>query len=215
MVGDTVGVVGADVGDPELVYQELRELEDSGGELLDLMEELPIVRQLRGHRVEFADHADAGARGRDDGLVVLEDPYETPDQRYRLALVASVKVHLAAAGLIQWEVHLYTEAFKDLDGRLPRLREERVVKARDKERDAHVGCLLLPYETLGNGVVCPSPHDSLYRRGGFYVPAARGKKMPTFEGATRAGEAKKMPRDHPLDSLLLTPEVGRVCRTHK
>src|ERR687889_633790 len=149
MVGDTVGVVGADVGGPELVYQELRELEDSGGELFDLVEEPPIVRQLRGHRVEFADHADAGARGCDDSLVVLEDPYETPDQRYRLALVASVEVHLAAAGLIQREVHLYTEAFKDLDGRLPRLREERVVKARDKERDAHVGCLLLPYAPPG------------------------------------------------------------------
>jgi hypothetical protein len=55
--------------------------------------------------------------------------------------------------LIHGEIHLYPEAFENLDGRLSRLREERIVEASDKERDTQVGCLLLSYATPGNGVV--------------------------------------------------------------
>src|SRR5919206_5070108 len=137
VVGDAVRVVRPDVRDLELPYQELRKLEDPRRELLDPPPEPLIARQPRRHRVELAHHADAGARGSHDGLVGGEDLDEAPHQRYRLALVAGVKVHLAAAGLSQRKLDLVPEALKDLDGRPTRLRKERVIEARDKQRYAH------------------------------------------------------------------------------
>jgi hypothetical protein len=46
-------------------------------------------------------------------------------------------VHLPAAGLLDRELDLVAEALEDLDRRLPRLREERVVEAGYEERYAH------------------------------------------------------------------------------
>ena len=103
-------VVGAEVRHPELPDQELRELEDLRGELFDAGGEALVVREVGGHGVELADHAHAGARGRYYGVVVLEDLDEAPDERYRLALVAGVEVHLAAAGLLERKFHPYPRA---------------------------------------------------------------------------------------------------------
>src|SRR5215210_6475805 len=112
MVGDAVRVVCAYVRHPELLCQKLGELEDPGGELLDVGGETFVVCEAGCHRVELTYHADAGARGRHDRLIVFEGLDEAPDERYRLALVAGVEVHLAAAGLREGEGYLYPEAFE-------------------------------------------------------------------------------------------------------
>src|SRR4051812_24340598 len=137
MVGDAMRVIGADVCHLKPLYQELGELEDSGGKLLDIGGEALVVREVGRHGVELAYHADAGARGRHDCLVVLEGLDETLDERYRLALVAGVEMHLAAAGLREGESYLYPEAFEDLDRCPAGLGKEGVVEAGDKERNAH------------------------------------------------------------------------------
>ena len=92
-------VVRPDVGDAEPLRQELRELEDLGGEFVHPAREVRVLREVGGHRVEVADHADTGARGGDDGVVGLEDLDKAADQRDRLPLVTGVEVHLPAARL--------------------------------------------------------------------------------------------------------------------
>src|SRR5829696_3009529 len=130
-------VEGADIGHLELVDQKLGELEDFGRELFYLVEELPVVYELRGHRVELADHTDAGARRRHNSLVASKDLHKAPDERYGFPRVAGVEVHLAAAGLLEGEVYLVPEAFQELYGCPSGLRKERIVEARDKERHTH------------------------------------------------------------------------------
>jgi hypothetical protein len=85
------------------------------------------------------DHRDARAGRADDGVRarLAERAHEPPDQRDRLAAVAGVRVHLAAAGLLAREDDLVPEPLEHGDGRLPGLREERVVQAGDEERDPH------------------------------------------------------------------------------
>src|SRR5688500_17773536 len=124
VVRDPVRVVGADVCDAKLFDQELGEFEDLWPEILDLLRETRVPGQLGGHGIQLAHHAHAGTGGRDDGVVTVEDLDEAPYQRYRLALVAGVEVHLAAARLREGKVHLHPETFQDLDGRPARLREE-------------------------------------------------------------------------------------------
>ena len=99
--------------------------------------ETRVSGEVRGHRIQLAHHAHAGAGGRDDGVVTAEDLDEAPHQRDGLALVAGVEVHLAAARLREGKVHLHPETFEDLDGRPARLGEERIVEAGYKERHAH------------------------------------------------------------------------------
>src|SRR5215210_2932468 len=99
--------------------------------------ETPVPGEVSGHRVELADHAHAGAGGRDDGLVTAEDLDEAPHQGDGLPLVAGVEVHLAAARLRVGKVSPPTETFENLDGSLSRLWKERVVEAGYKERHAH------------------------------------------------------------------------------
>src|SRR5829696_5160621 len=150
MVRDPVRVVGADVRDLQPFDQELGELEDLRAEFPDLFGKTLVSCEFGCHGVELAHHAHAGARGGDDGLVAVEDLDEAPNQRYRLALVACVEVHLAAAGLGVRKVHFYSEPFEDLDGRPSRLCKERVVKASYEERHAH---------RYGSSFVSQGPHD--------------------------------------------------------
>src|SRR5215212_539235 len=137
MIRDPVRVVRAYVRDLEPLHQELRELEDPWGEGLHPLGEPSVSRQLCRHGVEFADHPDARARGGHDGLVGREGIHEAPYQGYRLALIAGVEVHLAAAGLLERELDLMAQPLEESHGRPARLGKERVVEARDKERYAH------------------------------------------------------------------------------
>ena len=52
-------------------------------------------------------------------------------------MVAGVEVHLSPASPLRRKIHLDPEALEYLDGGPARLGEERVVEARDKQRDAH------------------------------------------------------------------------------
>jgi hypothetical protein len=137
MIRHAVGVVGADVGELELLDQKLGELEHLGGEGLYVCGEPCVPRQLGGHGVELAHHAHTGAGGGDDGLVRREDLDEAPYQGYRLALVAGVEVHLAAAGLGEGKLDLVPEPLEHLDGRPAGLGEERVVEAGYEQRYSH------------------------------------------------------------------------------
>src|SRR3712207_3038713 len=121
-------VGGADVCNLELPDQELGELEDLGGEGLDPPCEFPIPRELGGHGVELAYHADAGVGGGDDGLVRQEDLDEAPHEGYRLALVAGVEVHLPAAGLGEGKLDFVPEPLEHLDCRPAGLWKERAYR---------------------------------------------------------------------------------------
>src|SRR5215204_467305 len=158
VVGHAVRVVGADVGDAELFHQKLGELEDPGAKLLDPFSETPVSCQVRGHRVELAHHAHAGARGCDDGLVTAEDLDEAPHEGYGFALVACVEVHLPAARLRVRKVYLHPEAFENLDGSPSRLGKERVVEAGYEERHSH---RYIPLPGEMNLLALPAARDLL------------------------------------------------------
>src|SRR5829696_2240041 len=137
VVSNAVRIIGPHVRGFELLHQKFRELEHPGGEHLHVVEELFVVGEIRGHRVELAHHADARARRRDYRLVALEDLDEAPDEGDGFPLIPGVEVHLAAAGLFGGEHDLVAEALEQAHGRPPRLREQRVVKARDEQGHAH------------------------------------------------------------------------------
>src|SRR5215218_5011333 len=118
---------------------------------------MPVPGEVRGHRVELAHHAHAGAGGCDDGLVTAEDLNESPHEGYGLALVARVEVHLAAARLRVGKVYLHTDAFEKLDGSPTRLGEERVVEAGYKERHAH---RYIPFSLVSKSPMIDHPGPS-------------------------------------------------------
>ena len=78
----------------------------------------------------------ARARRGHDRFEPVEDLDEPAGEQLRLAGVAGIGVHLAAAGLLEREHDLDPEPLEHGDGRLPDLREERVGEARDEEGDA-------------------------------------------------------------------------------
>src|SRR4051794_14076624 len=191
MVGDAGGGVGSDVRHPELLDKKLRELEDFWRDIFDVGGEAFVVRQLGGQGVELADHADAGAGGRHDGLVVFEDLHEAPDERYRLALVAGVEVHLATAGLLEREFHPYPEAFENLDRRPAGLGKEGVVEAGDKERRMHGRSPSLPWTPE---VLCTLP-----------CPASRARCILR----TRPPPISRLDLHHSLSRTPRTGEEGQ------
>ena len=160
MVGDPVRVVGADVGQPQDVDQQLGQLvglrRDAGDGLGQR-----LVTGLRGQGgVLVADHADTGSGRADHGVVRREGLGVPPDQRIRLRPVAGVDVHLTAAGLGHREVDVVPEPLEQPHHRLARLRERRVVDAREEQADAHRAATT-------SCVVCGCrPHPSAGRRAG-------------------------------------------------
>jgi hypothetical protein len=71
--------------------------------------------------------------------IPTHDADEAADERERLAAVAGVRVHLAAARLLLGEDDLVPQPFEHRDRRLPRLGEQRVVQTGDEEGDPHSG----------------------------------------------------------------------------
>jgi len=136
VVGDAVGVDGADAVEVETVGEEFGELEDAGEEVGDGGFEAGVAG-LAGHfGVVVAHHGDAGG-GRDDyGFGVGELGDEALEEGEGFGLVAGVVVHLAAAGLGWGEVDGVAEALEDTDDGLAGTGEERVVITGDEERDA-------------------------------------------------------------------------------
>jgi hypothetical protein len=141
VVGDAVGIVGADIVEAEALGEELGELEDFGEEFGDGGLEVGIAGVRCHFGVVVADHGDAGGGGDDDSFGVLELVDEALEEGVGLGLVAGVVVHLAAAGLAWGEVDGVAEAFEDADDGLACGGEEGVVIAGDEERDAQ-GSLL-------------------------------------------------------------------------
>src|SRR5258708_13156067 len=83
------------------------------------------------------DRAYARAGGGDDDVVVLERLDVAADQRQRLALVAGVDVHLAAARLGLGELDPVAEPLEQRGGGLAHVREECVAEAGPEQGDAH------------------------------------------------------------------------------
>ena len=77
-----------------------------------------------------------GAGRRHDRVEAVEDLHEAARELLRLARVARVGVHLAAAGLLGGKHDLDPEPLEHGHGCLSDLREERVGEARDEEGDA-------------------------------------------------------------------------------
>ena len=80
MVGDPVRVVGADVGDAEL-FTRNSESSKTFGPSSSTFGEMRVPGQLGGHGIQLAHHAHAGAGGRDDNVVTVEDLDKAPHQR--------------------------------------------------------------------------------------------------------------------------------------
>src|SRR5688572_22395724 len=99
MIGDAVWEIRAGIDYPLMDDEELRQLEDTRGELLHIRGESRV--ELRDRRVGLAHHAHARRRRRDNHLRFREGLDETTREAKRLGPVAGVEVHLAAARLVQ------------------------------------------------------------------------------------------------------------------
>jgi len=139
VVGDAVWERRADVVDAELVGDELGELEHAPRDRAQRGRAGAGRLLLSQQRVLLADHRGARARRRDDRVVggAVEHLQEALHQRQSLAPVARVRVQLPAARLFERERDLVPEPLQQRHGRATRLREERVVHARDEQGDAH------------------------------------------------------------------------------
>jgi hypothetical protein len=109
---------------------------DAWAHRVDLAGEPVVLRQLCEARVAVADHRGARPGRGDDGVVLAEHAHEPTGQRHGLQLIAGVRVHLTAAGLLLREHDLVPEPLEQPHNCLPGLREERVVEACDEERYA-------------------------------------------------------------------------------
>ena len=123
-------VVGADVLDAEHVGQQLGQLVAAAGHGLGPAGQQLVAGPPGHHGVLVPDRARARPRRHHDRVVpALEHLDVAPDQRQRVALVAGVHVHLAAAGLGLGEVNLVAEPLEKGDGGLPDVGEQRVGQA--------------------------------------------------------------------------------------
>ncbi len=137
MVGDPVRVVGADVLHPEHVGQQLGEFVGAGGHRLRAAGQRLVPVPAGHHRVLVPDRPRARA-GRDhDRLAALEHLDVAADQGQRVAEVAGVHVHLAAAGLRGRELDLVAEPLEQPDRGPARLGEQRVGQAGHEQGDSH------------------------------------------------------------------------------
>jgi hypothetical protein len=127
----------ADVLDAEPVDEQLGELEHARGQRGDRALEARVPRPGGEPRIAVAHHRHARRRRRHDDVVVAEDPHEAARERGRLVGVARVGVHLPAARLLVGEVDGVAEALEQGHHRLSGARRQRVVQARDEERDPH------------------------------------------------------------------------------
>ncbi len=137
MVGYPVGIAGAHVFDAELLDQELGELEHPRNYALDLIEKSAAARFKRGFPVVIANHGHAGRRRNANDFRIAKDLYEMPYQRQSLAHIPGIPVHLSAAALGRQEFNGVTQPLENAHYRFPGLREESVVIAGDKKRNAH------------------------------------------------------------------------------
>ena len=137
MVGDPVRVVRADVLHPEHVHQQLGEFVGAGGHRFGAAGQRLVPVPPGHHGVLVPDRPGARA-GRDhDRLAALEDLDVVADQGQRVPEVASVHVHLAAAGLRGRELDLMAKPFQQPDGGPARVGEQGVGQAGHEQRDTH------------------------------------------------------------------------------
>jgi len=136
VIGDGVREGRTDVFYAEVVDEKLGELEDARKQASDFCEESGIVFGFGHHLVVLAHHGDAGSRGDADGFGVAEHLHEAADERHGLAMVTGVVVHLSATGLFEREIDGVAKAFEHTGNGDSCLREQRVVIAGDKKRDA-------------------------------------------------------------------------------
>ena len=134
---DGVRKRGADVGDAQLVDEELGELEHARQKRVDACDERRIPRGGRHLGIVLADHRDARRGRHADHLRAVEDPEEMFHQPARLAGVPGVVMHLPAAGLLAPEFDAMAKALEHGDHGFACFREQRVVVAGDEQRNQH------------------------------------------------------------------------------
>ena len=115
------------------------------------LRQLTAPRAYFPHLVDLRDgvqilaHMVCAATGRADDVLVA--PKVLDEQRLhqrRVGLVAAVGQGLAAAGLIQWIVHLHPDALQGLERGYADLGEECFNEAGNEQRDLHLAFYLEP-----------------------------------------------------------------------
>src|SRR5579859_2820623 len=99
MICHAMREVGPNVHDAGSFDEKLAELIHAREKVADFRDQALVAAERRHLRVEVAHHADTRGRRRDNHLSIAEDLDEVTDQWDRLTLVASIVVHLSAAGL--------------------------------------------------------------------------------------------------------------------
>jgi hypothetical protein len=137
VVGHPVREVGADVGDPEHVDQELRQFVGARRQVGGGGRQA-LVAGLLGHPgVLVADGPGAGAARHHHRVVAGEAGDVPADQGKRLTGVAGVDVRLPAAGLRERHLDALAEPLQQPDGGLADLREHPVDQAGHEQGEAH------------------------------------------------------------------------------
>ena len=124
----------ADVGDAQLVHEELRELEGPAGEVGGRGR---VRRVLEEFRVELLDHRHARTGGADDHLGAAEDLQGADRAAAGDVPLAGVEGGLAAARLLRAELDLVAEPLQHPDRGHADLGGQLVDETRDEEGDAH------------------------------------------------------------------------------
>jgi len=129
----------ADVGDAELIDQQLGKFMNARQQFFDGAGDGRIARDGGHFRIVISNHGDAGGGWDADRFVVSEDFEEVPHQGHRFGLVTGVVVHLAAAGLGLAEFDGVSQTLEHGYDGSTGLREEGVVVAGDEEGDVQGG----------------------------------------------------------------------------
>ena len=129
VIGNLVRIGRADIVDAELADEEFGEFVNAREKRFDICDELCIAVHLGGFEVVIAHHGDAGGGWNDDGFCILIDADKVTDDRDGFAQVASIPVHLTAAGLLGAELDFMAEALENAYDGFACLGEESIVVA--------------------------------------------------------------------------------------
>ena len=137
VIGDPVRVVSPHVLNTEHVGEQLGQLVGAGGHRFGAARERLVSVPPRDHRVLVPDGADTRSGRGDDHVAVLEDVRVPADQRQRVALVAGIDVHLAAARLRLGKLDPVAEPLQQRDRGPAHPGEQGVGQAGHEQRDPH------------------------------------------------------------------------------
>ena len=180
VVGHPVRVVGADVGDPEHVDQELRQLAPrSRGHLAGGRRQLGIAGLL-GHPGHAGDAPTRRTSRSGRPAVPSEDLGVPAHRRHRLGEVAGGDVHLPAAGLGPRHLDRAPQSLQQPHCRLADIREQPVHQTGHEQGDTHARPSTMP--------VRPLPRR--YRPDALRHPLTRRRPPASRRPADRSGRPR-------------------------